>query len=48
MMTVDLSDAEVANLPSRKGLPPARHIFGCEMKITADVSPSGFEQKEKT
>jgi hypothetical protein len=43
-----LPDGDVAQLPARKGNPPVRHLLGDPIMIPPHLSPSGFEQKEKT
>lgn len=41
-------DLEVVQLPPPKAArPPARHVFGPDVRIARDVSPSGFEQIER-
>jgi hypothetical protein len=49
MMSVEIietGNVETLPIATRPHYPP--HVFGAELKVPADVSPSGFEQKEKT
>lgn len=39
---------DIAHLPPPIARPPQRHALGPEMRVDAALSPSGFEQKEKT
>lgn len=42
-------EGEVAHLPPPKaGRPPARHVFGPDIRIPREIAPSGFEQIERT
>jgi hypothetical protein len=43
------ADAEIAKLPPPKfGAPPIHHLLGDPITISPDLSPSGFEQTERT
>jgi hypothetical protein len=44
----DDSGEPVSRPPLRMGRPLSQHVLGAEVMIAAVVSPSGFEQKEKT
>ena len=43
-MTDTDTDTAIAHLPR----PPLRHVFGAEMRLAPEVSPSGCEQVERT
>jgi hypothetical protein len=47
-MTTPLPDGFVLHLPPSKPQPAPPHIFGEEVMIAPDASPTGREQKEKT
>lgn len=47
-MTDPLPDNDVAHLPPPISRPPLRHVFGPDIRIARDLSPSGFEQIERT
>jgi hypothetical protein len=48
-MTDAMPDGYVVHMPPPKiGAPPVRHVFGPDIRIARDLSPSGFEQIERT
>jgi hypothetical protein len=47
-MNGETPTGEVAQLPAPVSRPPLRHVFGPDIRVARDLSPSGFEQIERT
>lgn len=39
---------DIAHLPPPIARPPQRHVFGPDIRIPRELSPSGYEQIERT
>jgi hypothetical protein len=47
VMTEATPEAPIAQLPAPVSRPPLRHVFGPDIRVARDLSPSGFEQIER-